>query len=140
MPRNILVHELNRVRTMTDDQLDVRYGKMTKEEKIAMFHEALKKEGRNPSLQNRIAKDQGWDNAPTHEPAIEEEYSSWVIRAMDRDHEYVFLVNPNGVSRGPDITLTEWTNGKKVHTSTIEMDAARKMWNEYVNDQGYREV
>jgi len=58
-------HELDRIASMTDEQLDTRYTKMTKPEKIKAFHRALVQENRNRSLQQRISKDHGLSNCST---------------------------------------------------------------------------
>ena len=52
-------HERVRIKSMTDEQLNVRYGKMNKPEKIEAFLEGLVSEGRNETLQQAIAKEHG---------------------------------------------------------------------------------
>ena len=59
-------HEQDRVASMTDDQLDVRYGKMSKPEKINAFYHELKKQGRHKQLQYQIANDMGYTVAGSH--------------------------------------------------------------------------
>ena len=133
MARDILVHELNRVRNMTDDQLDVRYGKMNKESKIQKFHEALKKEDRNPSLRNKIAKDLGWDQAPTYTPSVEEG-SSWVLKSTSgEDHEYVFVTTEQDTV----MEIIEWKNGDKIMADERNIKVARKYWDNLIGE-GYK--
>ena len=57
MTNATLLHELNRIHTMTDKALYTRYNKMTSRDKIQAFREALNKTGRCPDLRKRIAKD-----------------------------------------------------------------------------------
>ena len=129
MARDILVHELNRVRNMTDDQLNVRYGKMNKEPKIQKFHEALKKENRNPSLRNKIAKDLGWDQAPTYTPS-----GTWVLKSTSgEDHEYVFSLTPSDTV----MEVIEWKNGDKISSGNRNIEVARKYWDNLIGE-GYR--
>ncbi len=57
MNTKIYSHELNRIRSMTDDQLWTRYNKMTKPKKIHTFHQVLINENRCRDLQQRILSD-----------------------------------------------------------------------------------
>lgn len=49
-----LNHERARVNTMTDDQLIIRYGKMTKIDKIEALHTVLVETNRCPAVRNSI--------------------------------------------------------------------------------------
>tara|TARA_Y100000310_G_scaffold273470_1_gene288953 strand:+ start:1802 stop:2266 length:465 start_codon:yes stop_codon:yes gene_type:complete len=62
-PDKLRKHELERVQSMTDDQLSTRYGKMTKEDKIEGFYKVLTEEGRAKKLQKQIASDMGYDSS-----------------------------------------------------------------------------
>jgi len=139
MARDILVHELNRVRSMTDDQLDVRYGKMTKEPKIQKFYEALDKEDRNPILRNKIAKDLGWDQAPTYTAAspIVEMGSSWVLKStsVGHDHEFIFGTTEDGGV----MEISEWENGEKIESTEKKVSVARQCWDNLIG-RGYRVI
>jgi len=59
---DMLQHELDRVNSMTDDQLWTRYGKMNQTKKIAAFYEVLIKENRCKKLQMKIANDHRLSN------------------------------------------------------------------------------
>jgi len=61
MTDDTLQHELDRVNSMTDDQLWTRYGKMNKPEKIEAFLDALIQENRSKRLQLKIASDHNID-------------------------------------------------------------------------------
>jgi hypothetical protein len=94
-------HELGRVTSMTDDQLDLRYTKMTKPEKIEAFHRALIQENRNPSLQKQISEDRrtgkyglatsvSWDLFCDKDGSVD----TWTFRT--HDHSNIQISN-NGV-------------------------------------------
>jgi len=86
---NIFQHELDRVKSMTDDQLWVRYGKMTKEDKIESFYEVLMQEGRNESLQLEMAKAHGFQVGP-----VEKKKTMEFVRVLkNEDHvkQAIFL-------------------------------------------------
>jgi len=57
-------HELERVTSMTDDNLKVRYDKMTKPQKIGAFYEALTDENRAPELRKKMEADNDIVEAP----------------------------------------------------------------------------
>lgn len=59
MTATLIQHELDRIHSMTDDQLRVRYSKMKKREKMVAFHEALQQTNRNSYLRQCIAQDLG---------------------------------------------------------------------------------
>jgi len=52
-------HELDRVMKMDDNQLETRYGKMTKQDKIGAFYEALSDEKRAPKLRKKMEGNHG---------------------------------------------------------------------------------
>ena len=127
-----LQHELDRITSMTDDQLDVRYTKMKKFEKIEAFHSALVQENRNPSLQTQISKDHGFykvgnewvlslrrpnaGNPPSKD--------NWKFRTHDHNNVQVFH---------NDAALDdEYVNGYYPPAK------ARALWNELV-DKGYKQ-
>ena len=55
----IYKHEMDRVKSMLDEELDTRYGKMTKESKIGAFYEALTDANRAPKLRKRMEGNHG---------------------------------------------------------------------------------
>jgi hypothetical protein len=88
-------HEIDRVTSMTDEQLDVRYTKMTKPEKIEAFHRALVQENRNPSLQQRISKDHGLSTITSwvlvhHPDGDPRNADNWTFRIHDENNIQVF--------------------------------------------------
>ena len=52
-------HELKRVKDMIDYDLEVRYGKMSKQDKIGAFYEALTDENRCESLRKKMEGNNG---------------------------------------------------------------------------------
>ena len=136
MPRDILTHELNRVRTMTNDQLDVRYGKMTKDDKIQNFYTALKQENKNPALQNKIANDCGYDQAPTYTPAVvKAPEDHWILTAPgDNSHEVVFTPEVGNGLHG--IEIVEYKNGNRSNSVTYKISDARVRWDLFISE-GY---
>ena len=113
-------HEIDRVTSMTDDQLNTRYTKMTKPEKIEAFHRALVQENRNRSLQQRISKDHGlstvtsWTLVRLQNPGRD----TWTFRTYDEHNIQVFHNN--------DAWQDKYVNG---HYPTAE---ARTLWDKLV--------
>ena len=125
-------HEINRVTSMTDEQLDVRYTKMTKPEKIEAFHRALVQENRNPSLQGRISKDHLMRRVSSSSP--------WVL-VLPRDGDpqsvdnWTFRAHDEGgiiqVFHNDDAWQDKYANG---YYPTAE---ARTLWNNLIH-KGYK--
>jgi len=69
---DLLQHEIDRIRTMTDKQLHVRYDKMKRRDKIQAFFEALKMENRAPQLRQKIGVRLGYSLKESHSdgPAV----------------------------------------------------------------------
>ena len=122
-------HEIDRVTSMTDEQLDVRYTKMTKpascdllyhHEKIEAFHRALVQENRNRSLQQRISKDHGlstvtsWTLVRLQNPGRD----TWTFRTYDENNIQVF--------HNDDAWQDKYVNGY------YSVAQARTLWNELV--------
>ena len=57
--KTIYDHEMKRVKSMLDEELEIRYGKMTKELKIGAFYEALTDADRSPRLRKRMEGNHG---------------------------------------------------------------------------------
>ena len=57
--KKLYKHEFDRVKSMTDDNLKVRYDKMTKPDKIGAFYEALTDENRAPKLRKNMEGNHG---------------------------------------------------------------------------------
>ena len=128
----VFAHELDRVTSMTDEQLDTRYTKMTKPEKIEALQRALIRENRNPSLQQRISKDHGLSNCSTGSSvtswtlARDSSFGdldnsgrdTWTFRTYDEHNIQVFHNN--------DAWQDKYVNG---HYPTAE---ARTLWDKLV--------
>ena len=89
---NTMQHELDRIASMTDDQLDRRYAKMTKPEKIEAFHRALVLENRNPSLQKRISNDHGLGSGESWELVrhLPPSKDTWKFCVFDENNIQIF--------------------------------------------------
>ena len=135
-------HEIDRVTSMTDEQLDVRYTKMTKpascdllyhHEKIEAFHRALVQENRNRSLQQRISKDHGLSNCSTGSSV-----TSWtLVRLQNSDSDLdnsgrdtwtfrTYDENNIQVFHNDDVWQDKYVNGY------YSVAQARTLWNELV--------
>jgi hypothetical protein len=87
-------HELDRVTSMTDEQLTTRYTKMKKPEKIKALHRALVQEKRNRSLQQRISKDHGLSNTSWTLVRLQNPgRDTWTFRTYDEHNIQVFHNN-----------------------------------------------
>ena len=126
-------HERDRVSKMTDAALDVRYGKMTKGDKIEAFFEELKKQGRNNSLQMKIAQDMGyeWDdgiktNQQVHTLAHPTKGTMKFIPEGDAVVRIVYYdgATHKSLKDGSDTTEDARTG----------IERARKIWNEKVQE------
>ena len=77
----IYKHEMDRVKSMLDEELDTRYGKMTKESKIGAFYEALTDANRSPKLRKKMEGNHGI-KAP---PKKKESYMKFVKVLSNND-------------------------------------------------------
>ncbi len=127
MNPDTIQHELDRVASMTDDQLDLRYTKMTKPEKIEAFHSALVQENRNPSLQGRISKDHLMRRVSSSSPWVlvlprdgdpPDFAVNWTFRTYDKNNIQVF--------RNNDAWQEDYING---YHSVAQ---ARTLWDQLV--------
>jgi len=123
-------HELGRVTSMTDEQLNARYRKMTKPEKIEAFYRALIQENRNSSLQKQISKDHGLFTVTSwvlirHRPNAGNPPSkdTWKFRTHDPHNIQIF--------HNDDVWQDEYVNGYYPPAK------ARTLWNKLV-DKGYK--
>ncbi len=117
---------------MTDDQLNTRYTKMTKPEKIEAFYRALVQENRNPSLQGRISKDHLMRRVSSSSP--------WVL-VLPRDGDpqsvdnWTFRAHDEGgiiqVFHNDDAWQDKYANGY------YPMAEARTLWNNLIH-KGYK--
>ena len=132
MNPDTIQHELDRVASMTDDQLNTRYTKMTKPEKIEAFYRALVQENRNPSLQGRISKDHLMRRVSSSSP--------WVL-VLPRDGDpqsvdnWTFRAHDEGgiiqVFHNDDAWQDKYANGY------YPMAEARTLWNNLIH-KGYK--
>ena len=87
----VFAHELDRVTSMTDEQLTARYLKMTKIDKIEALQRALIRENRNPSLQ-RTVKTHLANNMRhvANEWVLSRDGDTWTFQKYDDDNIQVF--------------------------------------------------
>ena len=116
-------HELDRVTSMTDEQLTARYHKMKKIEKIEALQRALIRENRNPSLQQTVkahlAKNM---RHVANEWVLSRDDDTWTFQKYDDDNIQVF--------RNYVVHDIKYANG---YYSTAQ---ARALW-EKLSQNGY---
>ena len=126
-------HELNRVQSMTENQLHTRYKKMSDTRKIEALHKVLMDTNLYPSLQMAIEGDH---------PKLAEMDSSkeWVLfreaPSWNGDHEYVTFVLPEGVE---NYLLVSGPSPMRVPKETVQyaIEDARVMWDRLIKE-GWR--
>ena len=137
MNPDTIQHELDRVHSMTDDQLNTRYTKMTKPEKIEAFYRALVQENRNPSLQGRISKDHGLSTVTSwvlvhHPDGDPRNADNWTFRTNVSIHEMVTSDKNNiQVFHNDEVWQDKYANGY------YPMAEARTLWNNLIH-KGYK--
>jgi hypothetical protein len=127
MNPDTIQHEIDRVTSMTDDQLDLRYTKMTKPEKIEAFHRALIQENRNPSLQKQISKDRRTGKYGLNlvtSWVIASGIDTWTFRTHDHSNIQIF--------NNDDVFDEKYANGY------FPTESARAVWNLLVS-KGYKQ-
>ena len=126
MSPDTLQHELDRIISMTDDQLDRRYMKMTNNDKIEAFHRALVQENRNRSLQQLISRNHGLSNSSVTSWTLVQLQNpgrdTWKFCTHDEHNIQVF--------HNDDVWQDKYANG---YYPTAE---ARTLWNKLA-DKGY---
>ena len=127
-----LQHELDRVQSMTDDQLWTRYGKMNKEEKIAAFLDALVLENRNEKLQIQIKVDHGIQASPVEETDSNTVHH-WMVDETGRHMRLFEVVPPMANEEASRIRLTSFLDGwAKEYADddmrTLTIEGARELW------------
>jgi len=90
----IYKHEYDRIEKMTDKELYTRYGKMTKEDKIGAFYEALTDAKRTPMLREKMEGNHGIASPPNKETPIVEFVK--VLKNEDNAKQAVFLQPESG--------------------------------------------
>ena len=124
-------HEIDRVRSMTDDQLHVRYKKMKKIKKIMAFQKALSKENRCPILQKDIEID--W-NVCCYVPPVKAVHR---LYSNQTGNVYVFHQEENAVN---NINILVTLNGSPVESQwgcgegLYSNEQARLLWNHLVGE------
>jgi hypothetical protein len=128
MAKTTKQHERDRVASMTDAQLDVRYGKMTKPEKIKAFFEELQIQGRHRQLQYQIANDMGFDmNKPPNVYSITHPKYGKIV--FEPDGDVVCIRYYDGALhkslKNGELTTEDSRTGIK---------RARKIWDEKIEE------
>ena len=127
-------HELNRVETMSEDQLYTRYGKMSDMRKIEAFHKVLMDSNLYPSLQMTIEGDH------PHLVVRRGVPQEWVlfreVPEHGHNHEYVTFVLPEGVE---NYLLVSGPSPMRVPKETVQyaIEDARVMWDRLIKE-GWR--
>ncbi len=125
MAKTTKQHEQDRVASMTDRQLDVRYGKMAKPEKIDAFYHELKKQGRHKQLQYQIANDMGYTVSGSHS-IIHPKYGKIVF---EPDGDVVRIRYYDGAMR---VSLAD--GSLTTEDSRTGIKRARKIWDEKIEE------
>ena len=139
-------HEQERVRTMTDEQLVTRYGKMTKEDKIEGFYKVLTEEGRAKKLQKQIASDKGYTTrkksayktTPAHIPTNSKPKEVYALRSMDKHDDAGIWVKVFLVYGGNTVSVIEFENEQHDGLLNFTYEAARHYWDQCIEEGYYR--
>ena len=102
-------HERVRIKSMTDEQLNVRYGKMSKPEKIEAFLEGLVSEGRNKKLQYQIVNEHGLE--------LKKETSMNFVRVIKNEdnHKSAIFLQPESGQH----YLYSYVNSEHAHETMV---------------------
>lgn len=116
--KKLYKHEFDRVTSMKDSALDVRYGKMTKHDKIAAFYEALVDEQRAPLLREKIAENLGYNDSNTTKETPTVDFVK-VLKNEDETKQAIFLQPESGQHY-----LYSYVNNEHAHeTMVFQCDA-----------------
>ena len=127
-------HELNRVQSMSEDQLHTRYKKMSDMKKIEALHKVLVDTDMCPSLQMAIEGDHSYLTPPSGKS------QEWVlfreVPEHGHNHEYVTFVLPDGVT---GYLLVSGPSPMRVPKETVQyaIEDARVMWDKLIKE-GWR--
>ena len=112
-------HELDRLSEMNDKDLYTRYGKMTKEDKIGAFYEALTDKNRVPKLRKQMEGNHGIvanKNTTKETPTVE---FVKVLKNEDETKQAIFLQPESGQHY-----LYSYVNNEYAHeTMVFQCDA-----------------
>jgi len=134
MTDKIQQHELTRVRSMTDNELHIRYGKMNKPDKIRAFFDTLIKEDRAIKLRETIANDHGFVL-----PTDTTEWVAWTLTSKDGVESIQFsLVFTDEKQTDPtgEIFVEEILPVGGRFSKTYTTNEGRKQWDNLIN-RGY---
>ena len=136
--KKLYKHEQDRVKDMTDDQLETRYGRMTKQDKIQAFYEALTDENRAPKLRKKMEGNNGISGK-----GVTKSYSGrsrpkavYALRSSTEHDDAGVWVKVFMHYNGNTVTIIEFENGEIDTTSNLTVGKARKCWNDFVDVQG----
>lgn len=122
-------HALERVRSMSSEQMVARYGKMTKHKKISAFYDALVAEGHaHSALTRKMTEEHDYLPQAYYSGDVE---SHTLIQAGSPDIHYVFRQSHLSTS---DRMYVENHMGE---STVMDVKEARKLWNRLVTEQGY---
>ena len=114
-------HELNRVQSMTDEQLVSRYGKMKNEGKIRAFVAVLSTEKRHPVLHNAISSKHNWRTI-------------YALIKYKTGELYYFTVCKSGIV----LDLFDSSTGEYTWDfMQMSIEEGREFWNTCVEDGGW---
>ncbi len=124
-------HALERVRSMSSEQMVARYGKMTKHKKISAFYDALVAEGHaHCSLTRKMTEEHDYLPQAYHSGDVE---SHTLIQAGSPDIYYVFRQTPYKEIKSDKM----YVENHMGETTVMDVKKARKLWNRLVTEQGY---
>ena len=119
-------HALERVRSMSSEQMVARYGKMTKHKKISAFYDALVAEGHGHCALTRKMTEEHSYLPEAYSGVVE---SHTLIQAGSPDIYYVF--------RNDSMFQRVYVENHMGETTVMDVKKARKLWNRLVTEQGY---
>ena len=127
-------HELNRVQSMTENQLHTRYRKMSDTRKIEALHKVLMDTNQYPSLQMTIEGDH--PHLVVRLPHPPQEWVLFRASELGTKYEYVTFVLPEGVE---NYLLVSGPSPMRVPKETVQyaIEDARVMWDKLIKE-GWR--
>ena len=122
-------HALERVRSMSSEQMVARYGKMTKHKKISAFYDALVAEGHGHSALTRLKEKMAEEHSYLSQAYSGVVESHTLIQAGSPDIYYVF--------QNDSMFQRVYVENHMGETTVMDVKEARKLWNRLVAEQGY---
>ena len=140
--KDTLQHELDRVQSMTDDQLWTRYGKMNKENKIEAFLDALVQENRNEGLQRQISLDLGIQFGRLHVDSSDSSEDSEMefVRVLVNEDKENYTEKKALFVYSDNYFLYSYVNNEYAHETMVfpcDSDGVNFDAHEIASDSGY---